>query len=74
MDMIKITGLWKSKDKNGNTYLSGSLNNITQLMVMSNTYKTDPKQPDYFLYLKPCQKKEEIPPPKTLFKDDDVMF
>lgn len=61
-DMLKLTGLWKAKDKNNNSYLSGSLNGITQLVVMPNTFKkADSNQPDYFLYIKPSKKKEEEP-------------
>ncbi len=64
-DMIKLTGLWKGKDKNGNTYLSGGLNGITQLTVMPNTYKKNPKEPDYWLYIRPHKKKaDEAPPAK----------
>lgn len=61
MDMIKVTGLWKNKDKNGNTYLSGALNNITQLAVMPNTFKRNEKDPDYFVYIKPSKKSGEVP-------------
>lgn len=58
MDGTKLTGLWKNKDKNGNTFLSGSLNAIAQVMVMPNTFKKegDDKAPDYYLYLSPKEK------------------
>jgi len=59
MDMTKITGLWKSEDKNGNTYLSGKMNAITQLMIMQNTYKKEDREPDYWLYIKPAVKKDK---------------
>jgi len=63
MDATKLTGLWKSKDKNGNTFLSGSLNAITQLMVMPNTFKKegDSKAPDYYVYLSAKEKREDSP-------------
>ena len=51
-----MTGLWKAKDKNGVTYLSGGLSGITQLMVMPNTHKRNDKDPDYFVYIKPTKK------------------
>ena len=51
MDMIKLTGLWKGKDKNGNGYLSGNLNAVTRLMILSNTFKKGERNPDYFLYI-----------------------
>jgi hypothetical protein len=62
MDMTKLTGVWKNKDKNGNTYLSGSLTPITNLLIMPNTYKKDgDKAPDYFVYLAPKEKQEAKP-------------
>ncbi len=60
MDMIRITGLWKQTDKNGNGFLTGLLNPISAVMVMPNTYKKDgSKEPDYFLYFKQNEKKQE---------------
>jgi hypothetical protein len=70
MDMTKITGLWKAKDKNGNTYLCGALNNITQLAVMPNMYKRNEKDPDYFIYVKPTKKNGEGGSAKNNFGDD----
>lgn len=63
MDATKLTGLWKNKDKNGNTFLSGSLNAITQIMVMPNTFKQkgDGKAPDYYLYIAEKEKHEGKP-------------
>ena len=60
MDATKLTGLWKNKDKNGNTFLSGSLNAITNLLVMPNTFKKDDedKAPDYYVYISPKEKQE----------------
>lgn len=52
MDAVRLTGLWKEKDENGNTYLSGKLNEISVILVMPNTDKKG-EEPDYFLYL--CQ-------------------
>ncbi|NLI08451.1 MAG: hypothetical protein GX457_15370 [Thermotogaceae bacterium] len=57
-DMIRLTGLWKSKDKNGNTYLSGNLTGITSLMVMPNTFKKKDSEPDYIVYLKASEKRQ----------------
>lgn len=63
MDATKLTGLWKNKDKNGNTFLSGSLNAITQVMVMPNTFKQegDGKSPDYYVYIAAKEKSESKP-------------
>lgn len=60
MDLIKITGLWRNTDKQGNKYLSGNLNAITNLMVMPNTFKKegDTKSPDFFVYIAPKEKEK----------------
>jgi len=70
MDMIKVTGLWKAKDKNGNTYLSGALNVITQLAIMPNTFKRNEKDPDYFVYIKEAKKKGDSTTAQTSQSDD----
>jgi len=63
MDAMRLTGLWKNKDKKGNTFLSGSLNAIANLMVMPNTFKKegDDKAPDYFVYISQREAKKEGP-------------
>lgn len=69
MDAIKLTGLWKNKDKKGNTFLSGSLNSISNLMIMPNTFKKedDDKAPDYYLYLSAKDKEA-----KAVKKDESL--
>ena len=71
MDAIRLMGLWKEKDKNGNTYLSGKLNGITSILVMPNTFKKASKDPDYFLYIRPNKEKQggEKPKSRTTFED-----
>jgi hypothetical protein len=57
-EMIKLTGLWREKDKDGRSYLTGSLNQISKLLILPNTYKKDgDTSPDYFLYLTQNEKK-----------------
>ena len=55
--MLKITGLWKGKDKEGNWYLSGNLNYSTKIFVFANNYKKEDNHPDYLLYLDSVDKK-----------------
>ena len=71
MDAIRLMGLWKEKDENGNTYLSGKLNEITSILVMTNTFKKASKDPDYFLYIRPNKEKQggEKPKSRTTFED-----
>ena len=66
-DIIKLTGLWKSKSKTGVFLLSGSLNAVTSLLVMPNTFKKSATDPDYYVYMKAREKapadKPADPPP-----------
>lgn len=55
-DLIKLTGLWKSKTKAGVSLLSGSLNAVTSLLIMPNTFKKSEKDPDYYVYVKAREK------------------
>ncbi len=57
--MIRLTGLWKNKGKDGNTFLSGNLNGISSLLVMPNTFKKKENEPDYIVYIKPSEKKDD---------------
>jgi uncharacterized protein (DUF736 family) len=56
--MLKITSLWKNKDKNGNTYLSGRLGDM-QIKIFTNQYKKEDKHPDFIMYGAESQKKQE---------------
>lgn len=71
-DLIKLTGLWKSESKSGVKMLSGSLNAITSLLIMPNDFKKDPKDPDYYLYLKP--KEKEAAAKQAPAADEDLGF
>ncbi|OGF97681.1 MAG: hypothetical protein A2Z06_01355 [Candidatus Glassbacteria bacterium RBG_16_58_8] len=67
MEGIRLTGLWKNKDKNGGTFLSGNLNSVTSLLVFPNTRKKEGgKDPDFYLYLK----QNERPPEKKASRPD----
>jgi hypothetical protein len=50
-DLIKIGGLWKNQDKNGNDYFSGGFTYGTKLLVMANTFKEKDNEPDYIVYI-----------------------
>ena len=57
-DLIKIGGLWKNKDKNGNDYFSGGFTYGTKLLVMANTFKEKGSEPDYIVYIRKKDKPE----------------
>ena len=60
MEGTRLSGLWKNKGKDGKTYLSGNLSGSARLLVMPNEYKKGEKDPDYFAYLVPVEKKEPV--------------
>ena len=57
-DLIKVGGLWKNKDKNGNDYFSGNFTYGTKLLVMTNSYKDKENDTDYMVYIAQKEKKE----------------
>ena len=57
-DLVKISGLWLNKDKNGNTYMSGNMGGA-RIVILKNTYKEKDEHPNYNLFVAPFQKKEE---------------
>ena len=50
-ELVKIGGLWKNKDKNGNDYFSGNFTYGTKMLVMTNTFKDKENDPDYMVYI-----------------------
>lgn len=70
MDMIKVTGLWKRKTKSGDTYPSGTLSGITQLMVIPNKFKRNKKDPDYIVHI--CESKKKGNAETTANNGDDL--
>lgn len=57
--MIKATGIWINKDKNGNEYFSGSMGSI-RVVIMPNTFKTaGSKENDFNLYFEENKRKED---------------
>ena len=54
---IELGALWKKKDKNGKTYLTGSINIFphgqVNVAIFENSYKQNDNHPDYKLYYTP---------------------
>ena len=50
--MIKITGVSKRKNRLGQTFLIGSLNALTQVLILPNNTKDRESAPDYYLYIR----------------------
>lgn len=49
---IQFLALWENQDKNGNTYLSGTLGR-NRVIGFRNSYKEKDSQPDWVVYLQP---------------------
>lgn len=53
---IKIAGLWKAETQSGLKYLTGPLG-LATIAVFENKFKSDPKQPDFYITLQAKNKK-----------------
>jgi len=43
--LLRLSGLWKNKGKDGSTFLTGHLNSVTDILILPNKLKkkdTDP--------------------------------
>lgn len=60
MNKIKLTGLWKEKDLNGQTVLKAKLGAF-YVSIYPNSFKKKDNEPDYILYFtqKEFKNKEE---------------
>ena len=61
----RVMGLWENTSKNGDKYLSGSLNQSVRVMVMKNRYKESKSDPDYVVYFTPNTKGSSKPAPQA---------
>lgn len=50
-DMIKLGGLWTSKDRNGGTFLSGKLAPGVKILIFKNQYRESENHPTHIMYL-----------------------
>jgi len=73
-DLLKICGVWKNKDKNGNEYFSGNYTYGTKLLIMHNSYKEKNSDPDYIVYLAPKKSKREEDSDSQADIETDVPF
>lgn len=68
---IELGVLWKKKDKNGKTYLTGSINVFphgqVNVAIFDNSYKTKDSQPDMKILYTPVGPEEK----SSDYKEDD---
>lgn len=58
-NLIRLTGLWKTQTKAGETMLSGAVSASSKLLILPNNKKAKDSDPDYIAFLAPAEKKEE---------------
>lgn len=51
--MIRVSGLWKSKDKQGRTFYSGTVNKTSKVLIFPVRNRTNDTQPEFELYIAP---------------------
>ena len=69
-DLMKITGLYTGKSKDGKKYLSGNLSYSTRIVIFQNKFKEEgDKNPDMIMYLCPRthEKKEDTADSSDVF-------
>lgn len=58
---VKLCGMWKKNDKNGNEMFSGKLSPYTTILMFKNKFKNKESDPDYHISIAnitPDDKKE----------------
>mgnify|MGYP003148611609 CR=1 FL=1 len=74
-DLLKLGGVWKNKDKNGNEYFSGNFTFGSKLLIMQNSYKEKNSEPDYIVYLAPRKaKRDEDDDRQADIEEEDIPF
>ena len=53
-EMMKVTGLWANKARDGKTYLSGTLGSM-RVLIFPNLYKEEEKHPSHIMYFAPIE-------------------
>jgi hypothetical protein len=54
-EMMKVTGLWANKAKDGKTYLSGRLGDM-RVLIFPNNFKEAENHPSHIMYFAPIER------------------
>jgi hypothetical protein len=65
-NLIRLTGLWKTDTKAGDTMLAGSISPSSRLVILPNKKKQKDSDPDYVAFMAPYDKRDK----KTLNRKD----
>jgi len=60
MEGTKIR-LWRHTSKQGKTFLSGSMSQMSRLIIVENDRKKDARDPDYYAFIVPNRGPGHIP-------------
>lgn len=73
---VKLANLYKNTSQGGVEYYSGSFTYGTKLLLYTNTYKKEDKDPDMILYIvkKERKPKEQAPAETTKEEDGEIPF
>lgn len=66
-NLLRVTGLWESKDRDGNLHLSGTLGGVTIHIFVNKFKKLGSTSPDYNLCI--CKRAEKPPDAKKALID-----
>ena len=58
MSLIRLGALWNGKE-GGKAVMSGTINSDARVLILKNTKKEKPNQPDFHLFLAENEKKNE---------------
>lgn len=70
---VKLTGLWKKRiEGNGIEFFTGYIGSA-QIEIWPNSFKSDPKHPDYNLFITEAYKKENKDASAPIFNNNDTL-
>jgi hypothetical protein len=55
-DLIEVCRLWENDLQGGGTYMSSEFVGRVRFMLFKNGFKTEPKHPDWVLYVCPARR------------------
>jgi hypothetical protein len=58
-DLVRITGLWEGRTKDGDEYFSGRLTPTSRLLIFRNNRKEGANPPDFVCYIAPAERKDD---------------
>ena len=57
--LIRLTGLWRSESRQGDTFLAGNISPTSKLLILPNNRKQRESDPDWIAYLAPPEERQD---------------